>query len=98
MTKTQLIVKVAAHADLDKKTTARVIDALATVIPMAVAAGERVTLPGLGVLEAVHREARTARNPQTGEIITIPAGWVPRFRPSTALKNLVAQRRTPVGA
>lgn len=100
MNKTQLIALAAAHADLDKKTVAKVIDGLLTVVPMAVAAGEQVSLVGFGTFEAVRREARTGRNPQTGEPVEIPATRVPKFRPGTRFKDAVAKgaRLEPVAA
>ena len=48
-----------------------------------------VKLVGFGTFKAVDRKQRVARNPQTGEPITIPARKVPVFKPGTDLKKLV---------
>ena len=45
-------------------------------------------LDGLKVL-AVTKEARTARNPRTGELIDIPAKKVPKAKIGKALKDAV---------
>lgn len=93
MNKTELIAAVAEHADLDKKTVAAALDGLLAVIPMAVAAGDKVAIVGFGSFEAAHRPARTGRNPQTGEAIDIAESWVPRFSAGSAFKGLVAESR-----
>jgi DNA-binding protein HU-beta len=48
--------------------------------------GRPVTISGFGTFVVVRRAARRGRNPRTGSSITIPAGRVPRFRASRALK------------
>jgi DNA-binding protein HU-beta len=39
--------------------------------------------------EVRERAARTGRNPQTGEVIEIPASKVPAFKPGKQLKETV---------
>ena len=53
------------------------------------AAGDRVQLNGLGIFETKKREARTGRNPITGETITIAAATLPSFKASKTLKDAV---------
>lgn len=48
-----------------------------------------VKLVGFGAFKVASRKERVARNPQTGENITIPARQVPVFRPGLELKQLV---------
>ena len=38
----------------------------------------------------VSKNARTARNPKTGEAVDVPAKVVPKFRPSAGLKDAFA--------
>jgi len=47
------------------------------------------TLPGIGKLVLVHRNARMGRNPATGEQIHIPAKTVVKFRVAKACKEAV---------
>ena len=44
---------------------------------------------GFGTFEVSERAARTGRNPQTGEEMTIPASKAPKFKAGKALKDLV---------
>ena len=98
MNKAQLIAAVAEHTETDKKTVAKVLDGLLDVVPMAVAAGEQVSIVGFGSFEATHRPARTGRNPQTGGQIEIPAAWVPKFKAGSAFKGLVSDSTSLVSA
>lgn len=51
--------------------------------------GDEVSIAGLGIFSAKMRNARTARNPRTGESIEVPAMRVPKFRAAKALKDAV---------
>ena len=50
-----------------------VADALGTVLTSVVNDNDRLMLPGLGTLKKVHKNARVARNPRTGEEIHVAA-------------------------
>lgn len=63
--------------------------ALLAVIGEALAAGQDVRLPGLGVLRVESRAARMARNPRTGEAVAVPAGKRVRFSRSRDLHALL---------
>ena len=49
----------------------------------------KVTLVGFGTFAVAHRKEKTGVNPKTGQQITIPAKFVPVFKPGKALKDLV---------
>ena len=51
--------------------------------------GDRIRIAGLGTLEVRKREARTGRNPATGEAIEIAASRKIAFRPAKELKETV---------
>ena len=51
--------------------------------------GEKVQLVGFGTFEVRRREARTGKNPRTGEAIEIAASNVPAFKAGKALKESV---------
>ncbi len=51
--------------------------------------GQEVSIAGLGIFSSKKRNARTGRNPRTGETIDIPAMRVPKFRAAKALKDAV---------
>ena len=91
MNKTELIASVAQSAGLTKKETDRVISAAIDAITAALVQGEKVQISGFGTFETKEREARVGRNPHTREAIEIPATRVPGFKPSKALKDIVAK-------
>ncbi|NDE46335.1 MAG: HU family DNA-binding protein, partial [Betaproteobacteria bacterium] len=53
---------------------------------------QAVQLIGFGSFRAVKRNARTGRNPATGEPLSIPSTTVPRFVPGAAFKEKLAKR------
>ncbi|MCL6577666.1 HU family DNA-binding protein [Kyrpidia sp.] len=87
MTKQDLIAKVAEKSGLSKKDSAKAVDALFESISEALASGDKVSLTGFGVFEVRERAARTARNPQTGEPIEVPASKAPAFKAGKGLKE-----------
>ncbi len=48
-----------------------------------------VSVVGFGTFKVTKRKARKARNPRTGEEITVKAKKVPKFVPGKALKEAV---------
>jgi DNA-binding protein HU-beta len=51
--------------------------------------GGEVSIAGLGIFSTKQRAARTARNPRTGEAVSVAAMRVPKFRAAKALKDAV---------
>lgn len=89
MTKKDLVNAVSESAGVSKKDTAAVIDTLFAAITNSVASGDSVQLVGFGTFEARRREARTGRNPHTGEALNISAATVPAFKAGKAFKDAV---------
>lgn len=90
--KAQLVEAVAAQIGGRAK-AATAVDAVLDAIVRAVVAGDTVSVTGFGTLQANEREARFARNPQTGDRVKLPATRVLRFRPGAKFKDLVAGRQ-----
>lgn len=91
MNKTELVALVAESAGLTKKDAERIINASIDAITASLSKGDKVQLSGFGTFEIKEREARIGRNPHTKEEIHIPATRVPTFKPSKALKDIVAK-------
>lgn len=91
MNKTELIAQVAEKTGLSKKDTESIINAAVDTIATTMAQGDRVQLSGFGIFEVKDRQARVGRNPKTKEAIEIPASRQPVFKPSKALKDIVAE-------
>ena len=93
MNKGDLVAEVSAVSNNSKRVTSEVIDALFDTIARAVASGEHVAISGFGTFEKRLRAPRTARNPQTGDEVKVPATSVPVFRPGQQFKDAVANKR-----
>jgi Bacterial nucleoid DNA-binding protein len=87
MNKADLSEHISRRTQLPKKTVLCVVDAMMDTITQQLSAGHSVTLMGFGTFQTVSRAARTGRNPQTGEVIQIPAANVPSFKAGKALKD-----------
>ena len=91
MNKTELVAAVAAKTEMSKKNAEKAVSAVLETVAETLAAGEKVQLVGFGTFEAREREARTAKNPRTGETVEVAASRVPAFKAGQALKNKVAK-------
>lgn len=89
MNKADLINKVSEELGTTKADAERAIELIITSIEKTLKSGQEVSIAGLGIFSAKMRNARTARNPRTGEAIEVPAMRVPKFRPAKALKDAV---------
>lgn len=89
MTKSELINVIAARTDISKAKATDTVNALFDVIEETVANGEKVAIPGFGTFERKHKEARTVRNPQTGESMLSEAKNVPVFKFGKEFKERV---------
>jgi DNA-binding protein HU-beta len=56
---------------------------------MHLKSGDRIRMSGLGILEVRQRNARTGRNPATGQPIQLAASKKVAFRPAKELKALI---------
>lgn len=66
-----------------------VVDTVIDSIVGTLKKGGEVSIAGLGIFSTKTRAARQARNPRTGETISVPSMRVPKFRPAKALKEAV---------
>ena len=89
MNKAELIEEVSGKTGLTEKETGNVVDAMTQTITDTLSKGEKVTLFGFGTFQVMERKARRGVNPQTREIIQIPAKKVPKFRPGKGLREAV---------
>ena len=56
-------------------------------ISARLAEGGRVELRGFGTFSTRAREARSGRNPRTGEAVEVPAKRVPYFKPGKEMRE-----------
>lgn len=88
MTKTELVANVAEKAEITKKDAGKVVDAVFETVTEEIQK-DKVRIAGFGTFEIRDRAERQARNPQTGDKMTIPAKKAPAFKAAKALKELV---------
>ncbi len=72
-----------------KTTAEQAVEKVIEVIINSLKSGEEVSIAGLGIFTVKERAARQARNPRTGEAISVPAMKVPKFKASKHLKDAV---------
>lgn len=89
MNKGEFVDAVAAKSDMSKTDAAAAVDAVLDSVTEALKKGDQVTLVGFGTFLVRKREARTGRNPRTGEPLEIAASNVPSFKAGKALKDAV---------
>ena len=89
MNKSDIGDRLAGRLGLNKAVAKDAVDGAFKAIGEALANGEEVRLAGFGAFAARSRVARTGRNPQTGEELSIPASKTRSFRAGKALKGVV---------
>ena len=91
MNKSELIAAVAQSAEISKKDAEAAVAAVTETITKALCEGDKVQLVGFGTFEVRTRDARTGKNPRTGEVIEIAATKVAAFKAGKALKEVVTK-------
>ena len=91
MNKTELIAAVAEKANISKKESEAVVNAMLETVIDSLKNDEKVQLVGFGSFETKHRAARTGRNPRTKEVVTIAASRIPAFKAGKTFKDAVAK-------
>ena len=89
MNKTELVAAMAEKTGLSKKDAESALNAFTGVVAEELKKGEKIQLVGFGTFEVSERAARTGRNPQTGEEMTIAASKAPKFKAGKALKDAI---------
>ncbi|RPF71472.1 integration host factor subunit beta [Aurantiacibacter spongiae] len=88
MIRSELLQALAAeNPDLRPEEVEQVLDIFFEEISSRLAEGGRVELRGFGTFSTRQREARTGRNPRTGEAVDVPAKRVPYFKPGKEMRE-----------
>ncbi|OGG59638.1 DNA-binding protein HU [Candidatus Kaiserbacteria bacterium RIFCSPHIGHO2_02_FULL_50_50] len=89
MNKADLVAAVHEVLGSTKADAERAVETVISSIITTLKKGDEVSIAGLGIFATKMRDARTGRNPRTGEAVEIPAVRVPKFRAAKALKDAV---------
>lgn len=88
MTKSELIQRIAElNPHLYHRDVERIVGTIFDEIAGALSRGDRVELRGFGAFSVKHRDARTGRNPRTGEAVAVDAKSVPYFKTGKQLRE-----------
>lgn len=75
------------NPDLRADEIEQVVDIFFEEIATRLAEGGRVELRGFGAFSTREREARTGRNPRSGESVSVPPKRVPYFKPGKEIRE-----------
>ncbi len=89
MNKASIVESVHGKLGGTKVQSEEIVDMIIDSIVSTLKSGGEVSIAGLGIFSTKKRAARQARNPRTGESISVPAMNVPKFRAAKALKEAV---------
>ena len=89
MNKQALIEKISDKVGISKTDADKAVETLLDSIVSTLKSGQEVSIAGLGIFAVKTRAARQARNPRTGETISVPPMRVPKFRAAKGLKDAV---------
>ena len=89
MNRSELVAKISEKSELTKKDSEKALAAFIETVSETLAKKDKVQLVGFGTFETRRREARTGRDPRTGNPIKIPASNSQAFKAGKALKEAV---------
>ena len=88
MIKSELIARLAEeNPHLTQRHVERIVNTVFEEIIEALAKGDRVELRGFGAFSVKARDARTGRNPRTGEAVQVDQKKVPFFKTGKLLRE-----------
>ena len=94
MIKSELIRKLADdNPHLSRRDVERIVSTIFDEISSALARGDRVELRGFGAFSVKTRDARTGRNPRTGESVQVAKKFVPFFKSGKDLRDRLNGRK-----
>ncbi|HYC05369.1 MAG TPA: integration host factor subunit beta [Azospirillaceae bacterium] len=88
MTKSELIMRLAErNPHLYQRDVEKIVTTIFDEITEALARGDRVELRGFGAFSVKQRDARTGRNPRTGESVDVHEKVIPFFKTGKQLRE-----------
>lgn len=88
MIRSELVERIAAaNPTLATRDVERLVATVFETICQRLAHGGRVELRGFGAFSTRARDARTGRNPRTGETVEVSAKRVPYFKPGKEMRE-----------
>ena len=95
MTKSELIELLSRRqSQLAYKDVELAVKTILEHMAVTLSSGERIEIRGFGSFSLHYRPPRVGRNPKSGEPVSLPAKYVPHFKPGKQLRERVDQMRT----
>ena len=92
MTKSELIEALASRQpQLTSKDIESAVKTVLEYMAQTLANGERIEIRGFGSFSLHYRLPRVGRNPKSGEPVSLPAKYVPYFKPGKQMRERVDQ-------
>lgn len=90
LTKAEIVEKIHNSLDLNRQDVQQILDSFFDEIKRALKDGQVIELRGFGTFEVRIRKGKErARNPKTGEFVSVDEHGVAIFRPGKELKEMV---------
>ena len=88
MIKSELVQRISSqNPHLYQRDVENIVNAILGEIVAAMARGDRVELRGFGAFSVKHRDARTGRNPRTGDTVEVSRKVIPFFKTGKQLRE-----------
>ena len=99
MIKSELVLKIAEqNPHLYQRDVENIVNAILDTIADALARGDRVELRGFGAFSVKKRDARTGRNPRTGETVSVSEKVIPVFKTGKEMRNRLNEAKPDLEA
>lgn len=99
MTKSELIeILVSKQPQLAYRDIELAVRTMLEHMAQTLASGQRIEIRGFGSFSLHYRPPRVGRNPKSGDPVSLPAKYVPHFKPGKELRERVNEGagRTPI--
>ena len=87
MSKAEVLESITSSTGVTRSQAESVLSQFFATVTEAARRGDKAGWPGFGTFTAVKRNARTGRNPRTGEPVKIAASTAVKFSPSSTLRQ-----------
>ncbi len=94
MTKSELIESLSKRqSQLAYKDVELAVKTILEHMANALSNGERIEIRGFGSFSLHYRPPRVGRNPKSGDPVSLPAKFVPHFKPGKQLRDRIDQTK-----
>lgn len=91
MTKKEIVKAISEEIGLTQLKTKEIVQKTFDAIVETLVTDRRIELRNFGVFEVKKRAARKARNPRTGDRVSVPAKYVVTFKPGKEMEERIRQ-------